>query len=99
MKAYAIAILVLLGLALAVRANPPPMPESWVALSNPFECTDTETDMGGWCRLFVNVKDDRNWVVFFDQPGIVLFIRSRNADGVTFDYLYQRPDEPPSTSL
>lgn len=99
MKAYVIAILVLLGSALAVRADPPPMPESWVALSNPFECTDTEIDMPGWCRLFVDVKANKNWVVFFDSPGTILFIRSRNADGVAFDYLYRRPDEPTGIPL
>jgi len=78
-------------------AEPPPRPDTWVALTPVMPCTvDTEPDRG-FCRLFMDTDDDTRYVVFFDQPRRVKFIRS-GTDG-DYNYLYLREPQPTGFEL
>jgi len=89
MKVLALS-LCLAVLALPIQASPPPMPTSWVPVTPMIGCTvDTETEPGV-CRLFHDTATDTDYLVFWDSPNSIKFIRSQSEPG-NYIYLYKRP--------
>lgn len=70
------------------HAEPPPMPPTWQPMMPVVTCTvDTEAEPG-FCRLFRDQETNEVFLVFFDRPGVVKWIRS-GTDG-DYTYLYER---------
>lgn len=64
----------------------PTMSDDWV-LTWQTPCTiDTHPDEEGFCKLFTD-EHGMNWLVFYDQPGHILFIRAKVGD--EYYYMYQ----------
>ena len=84
-------ILMLALLLLAYQpahAEPPPMPDTWRAITPVMTCTVDTEEEPGYCRLFIDQKTDETFLVFWDKPHDIKWVRSgKNGD---YTYLYKR---------
>ena len=72
------------------KADPPPIPPTWVPVTNVMNCSVDTEDERGYCRVFMDTITRFNYLVFFDEPGQIKFIRTATAPG-EYQYIYQRP--------
>lgn len=70
------------------HAEPPQVPPTWRPMIPVVTCTvDTEAEPG-FCRLFHDQETDEVFLVFWDKPHDIKWIRSgTNGD---YTYLYER---------
>jgi len=81
-----LSMMCLLLTTVTTRADsPPPKPDDWQLYYKSF-CTVDGAEEVGFCELYT---DDEGvlWVIFFDKPGHIQFIRTKIGDDL--HYIYQ----------
>lgn len=89
MKRYAILLVGLLSFGSSAQADLPPLAPSWVPLMPVSTCTVDTEDEGGYCRIFLDMESGTHYLVFWDSPNDIKWIRSGTRG--EYDYFYQRP--------